>query len=152
MGKASQCCHKHGRFWWIRTRVGYLHPPYPQWGILGSLILSRVSSAPPMGKVGRDCELQDVSQPYVKDGGEGEPASQLAGDCCPHQLSTFSSITISIRIPRSPLMRFSCIRQLYSSIQQDGRRSVQNGRFCGSALIWASFYLRPDLQPATKGG
>ena len=67
--------HKHPRFWCIRTRVGYLHPPYPQWGILSSLILSRVSSAPPMGKVGRDCELQDVSQPYVKDGGEGDPAS-----------------------------------------------------------------------------
>ena len=57
-----------------------------------------------MGKVGRDCELQDVSQPYVKDGGEGELASYLAGDCCPPQLSTIPSlIIVSICIYPYPL-------------------------------------------------
>ena len=118
------------------SSVGYLIPPH---------ILTSVSSAPPMGKVGRDGEAGCESA-LCQGCWRGPASRQLAGDCCALQLSTLCLI-ISIRIP--PINE--AFLQLTIIFLCGWRVNVQNRRFCGPAYP-RPFYLRPDLQPATKGG
>ena len=92
--------------------------------------------------------MPDVSQPYVKDAGE---ASQLAGDCCDHQLSTLC-LVISFRITIYEDLQQIIILRSQNPPASRWRVNVRNRRFCISRLIGVSLYLRPELQPASKGG